>query len=221
MLRHFLAAAVLAAVATPALQAATTTVMSGSGIRALQIAYYSPVGQSFISAGTELTSFGFDFQTFNQGQANTPVTLTLRSGDGLTGAIVASRTMTLPTIPYDRDNHWYDFDFTGTALTAGATYTALLSTSSSLLGIVYGPDVNIYTGAVLGGDAYTGGEIVTSQTLSSPCAAGNNICDTNFRFTTTGDAAAVPEPASWAMMVGGFALLGATLRRRRATATFA
>lgn len=34
-------------------------------------------------------------------------------------------------------------------------------------------------------------------------------------------AAAVPEPASWAMMVGGFGLLGATMRRRaRTTVSF-
>jgi hypothetical protein len=31
----------------------------------------------------------------------------------------------------------------------------------------------------------------------------------------------VPEPASWAMMVGGFGLLGAAIRRRRANAVFA
>ena len=30
-------------------------------------------------------------------------------------------------------------------------------------------------------------------------------------------AAGVPEPASWAMMIGGFGLLGATARRRRAS----
>lgn len=34
------------------------------------------------------------------------------------------------------------------------------------------------------------------------------------RFTVPG-AAAVPEPASWAMMVGGFCLLGAATRRQR------
>ena len=34
-------------------------------------------------------------------------------------------------------------------------------------------------------------------------------------------ARAVPEPASWAMMIGGFALLGATLRRRKADVRFA
>ncbi|HEV2568727.1 choice-of-anchor C family PEP-CTERM protein [Sphingomonas sp.] len=33
--------------------------------------------------------------------------------------------------------------------------------------------------------------------------------------------AAVPEPASWAMMIGGFALLGAAARRRRSNAVFA
>jgi hypothetical protein len=31
----------------------------------------------------------------------------------------------------------------------------------------------------------------------------------------TGSAAPVPEPAAWAMMIGGFALAGTTLRRRR------
>lgn len=33
--------------------------------------------------------------------------------------------------------------------------------------------------------------------------------------------AAVPEPASWAMMVGGFGLMGAAMRRKRASALFA
>lgn len=34
-------------------------------------------------------------------------------------------------------------------------------------------------------------------------------------------AAAVPEPATWAMMIGGFGLVGASLRRRRTTVRFA
>ncbi len=32
---------------------------------------------------------------------------------------------------------------------------------------------------------------------------------------------AVPEPSSWAMMVGGFGLLGGALRRKKAVASFA
>ena len=35
---------------------------------------------------------------------------------------------------------------------------------------------------------------------------------------TLSDVAAVPEPASWALMIGGFGLAGAALRRRRALA---
>ncbi|PVX28471.1 PEPxxWA-CTERM sorting domain-containing protein [Sphingomonas pokkalii] len=34
-------------------------------------------------------------------------------------------------------------------------------------------------------------------------------------FTTTGSGGAVPEPATWAMLIGGLALAGAALRRRR------
>jgi hypothetical protein len=36
----------------------------------------------------------------------------------------------------------------------------------------------------------------------------------NLRF---GQAAAVPEPATWAMMLGGFGLVGASIRRKRAS----
>jgi hypothetical protein len=38
---------------------------------------------------------------------------------------------------------------------------------------------------------------------------------------TTSAPAAVPEPASWAMMLGGFGLVGSALRRRRASAAYA
>ncbi len=40
-------------------------------------------------------------------------------------------------------------------------------------------------------------------------------------FDTDSFAAAVPEPASWAMMIGGFGLIGGTLRSRRRNVAFA
>ncbi|MFS0736571.1 PEPxxWA-CTERM sorting domain-containing protein [Sphingomonas sp. 1P06PA] len=45
----------------------------------------------------------------------------------------------------------------------------------------------------------------------------------NFRFASGGflPAAAVPEPASWALMIGGFGLIGGTLRTRRMRPTAA
>jgi hypothetical protein len=49
---------------------------------------------------------------------------------------------------------------------------------------------------------------------------GLNVAATfDWRNDATG--AGVPEPASWALMIGGFGMAGATLRRRRATAVTA
>ena len=52
----------------------------------------------------------------------------------------------------------------------------------------------------------------------SLCNVGSGpatICSFSSSLTGNFSASAVPEPASWAMMVGGFGLLGATMRRRK------
>ena len=44
----------------------------------------------------------------------------------------------------------------------------------------------------------------------------------NASFSVTSEATApVPEPATWAMMIAGFGLMGATMRRRRTSVSFA
>ena len=69
----------------------------------------------------------------------------------------------------------------------------------------------ILSAPVTAGDQYN--IIVTGTALTS----GSRV-DGSINFT----AAAVPEPASWLMMVGGFGLLGAALRRKpRTQVTFA
>ena len=51
-------------------------------------------------------------------------------------------------------------------------------------------------------------------------AYGDNPATPQFNVTLSPAATgAVPEPASWAMMVGGFGLVGAAMRRRRAAST--
>lgn len=59
-----------------------------------------------------------------------------------------------------------------------------------------------YAFNVIGGKAYT-----LTTDVSNPTA---NVSS----YSSTIDFAAVPEPASWGMMIGGFALGGAALRRR-------
>lgn len=208
----------------PAAQAATTVeVAQGSGQRSLGLSFSGPAGQVFTAAGNALQSFGFQVQTLNAGAANAPLTLTLFDGAGSAGSVIASLSSTFTGIPATRTPTWVDFDLTGTALTTGATYTALLSSTSNRYGLVFGPDINLSTGRPVPGgvDAYADGYAIARSGLTGICAGDASICDANFRFTYDTVAGAVPEPATWAMMMGGIGAAGGALRRRRIAVRFA
>ena len=202
----------------PAAQAATTIeVAQGSGVRATTIPFVSYVGQVFTAAGDQILSFGFQVNTLNAGNANAPLTLTLYDGVGTGGTAITSVARTFTGIPATRTPTWIDFDLTGTELTTGAIYSALLTTTSSRYGVVYGPDININTGQPVPGstDAYAGGRFLTGGAQTGICAGEGSICDANFRYTYDNVAGVVPEPATWAMMIGGIGLAGGALRRRQ------
>lgn len=217
----FVTAACLAALSVVAAPAhAATTVVDVTTNRSLTISSFDPVGQTFTADGNQLSSFGFQLVSLNPTAANTAITLTLYDGAGFGGAVLATRSILPTNLPLqNRAPGWLDFDLTGTALTPGNTYTAALTTSGTRFALNYGPPINIYTGVAQGGDAYTGGNLVATNLGSNRvCATG--ICDSNFRFTTLNNSA-VPEPATWAMMLGGFGAMGLTLRRRRGLRTLA
>lgn len=61
-------------------------------------------------------------------------------------------------------------------------------------------------------DIQTAGDYLTQFTFNAgPFPAGDFVVDRVYVI-----AGAVPEPATWAMMIGGFGLAGGALRRRRA-----
>ena len=214
-----LATALFAAITlVPAANAATTQITGGSGQRALGITFFDPLGQTFTATDTDLQSFGFQINTLNPGSPNSAITFSLLNGAGFNGSVLATRSVTFAGVPATRDPTWIDFDLTGTKLVAGQSYTALLTTTSSRYGLIFGPDINIFTGQALGGDAYAGGSFIATGQNDATCNRG--ICDANFRFTAV-TPAAVPEPATWAMMIGGFGLAGGALRRRATSVTFA
>lgn len=218
--------AVLAATAPAAAQTADDTlqVVSGTtGARGVQILAFGPVGQSFTAIDSTLTSFGFQFQTFNASAANSPVSFSLLAGAGLGGASIYSQSLTLPTTLPGRTGVFHDFAVPDLAVTIGDVYTAVLSSASTRVGVALGPEYDIYNGTALGGDAYAGGRAYFATQPFGNCTndAGSN-CDLNFRVSgLRAIAAAVPEPASWGMMILGVGLAGGAVRRRRSTAALA
>ena len=76
---------------------------------------------------------------------------------------------------------------------------------------------NNYLGfrALVGNDAYYGFVFTTNGMLN-----GYGF-ETSANTVITATTAAVPEPATWAMMIGGFAFAGSVLRRRKSAATLA
>lgn len=108
----------------------------------------------------------------------------------------------------------YKFDFAGQgiAIVAGQTYTFSQSADPCVANVctTFNNQTNLQDGSTSGG--YAGGAL-TIGSNGVPSSPDN--ADLNFR--TFVNVAAVPEPASWAMMLAGFGLAGAALRRRTAS----
>lgn len=205
----------LALAAVPA-SAATLQVISGpTGQRAVTLEAFGPVGQSFTAFDTTISSVGFQFEALNPAAVNTPINLTLRSGSSLTGASLFSTSFTLPLTINGLTATWFDVAVPNWVVTTGQVYTLVMANTGGSFrnAVVLGPEINIQTGQVLGGDAYTGGTaLFTTQPYQNFCLT-SGICDLNFRITaTTPVIAAVPEPATWAMLVSGFGIAGFGLR---------
>jgi len=103
--------------------------------------------------------------------------------------------------------------------------SATLGTTTAFAGnILADQSITLNTGAtILCGRAIALNAAVTmdGNTISNNCvgagALGSGRTDFgSLGFSGSGGGAAVPEPASWALMIGGFGMAGAALRRRRA-----
>jgi hypothetical protein len=130
-----------------------------------------------------------------------------------------------------------DFNPTGVTLTAGTTYVAFLDTfglannsgvanvASCLALGTCNSNAIPNLGTLVYGNVYPDqntGQFNNDPANISYSNAFNVVYDATFSATI--QAAAVPEPASWAMMISGFGLIGGTLRRRNkiaATVKFA
>ena len=127
--------------------------------------------------------------------------------------------------------------FTGAGTTLPVIYTGTATFDSNLITIVQNDNWN-YTGAAFNGvritdlsnlSAFNGWGVLPSTTMTGfSFSTGGGSLYVNWQGVTTFTGAtvalggAVPEPASWALMLGGFGLVGGAMRsRRRQAVSFA
>ena len=97
------------------------------------IAANNPIGQSFLAEDPLLGSIAFAFYTANDFLPNDPITMTLFEGAGIGGTVLDTVTQTLSSTLSNSlfvPPVFIDFDFSGTALTVGTTYTVGVETGS-------------------------------------------------------------------------------------------
>ena len=183
--------------------------------RALTIIFFGPVGQSFTSATDTLTSFGFEFTSLNPGSLNAPITFSLLAGETLTGTALFNSAFTLPSsINSVNVQQFFDIPLPNISVVRGSRYTGMITTTSERNALLLGPGVDVQTGVLAGGDAFAGGRLLSAvPTGFTNCDTASSNCDANFRVTGN-LVTAVPEPSTWAMLLVGFAGIGAMLRRR-------
>ncbi|GAA0487371.1 hypothetical protein GCM10009096_32810 [Parasphingorhabdus litoris] len=142
---------------------------------------------------------------FNEQQG---VALTAAVGGLAAGTLVNSHYVFFDPAGGRRARGYVDFDsdILGVLTTRGP-----LSSTDTLLGLSNVNYLNPGARGLEGNDRFS--------------IAGNRI-NVDFRASSPGDfvrvltaAPAVPEPATWAMMIGGFGLVGGALRRRRKMTT--
>jgi hypothetical protein len=144
----------------------------------------------------------------------------LTSGTPLSPVITANFGSTIlgSSVPFD---DIFEFTIPQNGFGSGSLSTSFTSAKDKLTitdviinGVSHSPV------AMAGGQSFTGNGIPISSGVLNMIeivgTTGAAAVAATYSGTMTFDASAIPEAASWMMMIGGFAVTGAMLRRRRA-----
>lgn len=233
-MKKLLAAAVAVATfsAAPALAETVSNPNGGSSVAPL-------CGWPYQGGGCQTVFVGESFAASTTGKL-TNLQFTLNGGSSLTSvqAIVYALDGSLTTTFTPGAELWrsdavagtsglLEFNPTGLKLTAGQNYVAFLSTYYTTgTGQASVSSCNPFGGGACAvsnanpslGRAIVGRALGSNLDELSFAQIVNGSQDLTFSATIT----AVPEPANWALMIGGFGLVGGAMRRRaRVSVTYA
>lgn len=177
---------------------------------------WSGVAQS-ITALDSRVSFGFYMFSPTSGVQN--ITYTLFDGNGIYGNILSTKSASFQGGSYNPV--LVSVDFSSINLNIGGKYTFAVSMTSgptssgnySTASIAYASLGNYDN---VDDSVYSGGRFYF---LGSPYNSASYWIDRDIAFSMSGVSSGVPEPANWGLMIIGFGAAGATLRRRRRSAS--
>jgi hypothetical protein len=195
---------------TPAL--ATTVIDTTGGAGKFELGSFggsTTYGQTFTVGGdtvlnsysmylTKMTSESFQFKSY----------IYQWNGTGVTGPALFTSGLQQASIGTDRQ---YAFSTTGLQLASNMQYVALMTVDGV-------PNTNAFGTMmpVVANTTYSGGNFVYTNSntfggrwdCSAQCSFGDAWLKASF-------SSAVPETATWGMMIAGFGVMGAALRTRR------
>ena len=186
-----------------------------------------PLGQQ---VATAYTALGYTASTFT-----TPVNAAAVAGAdllvvlGRSNAFTSDETEVIRGFLYGGGNVL----LTGESANIGATANTHINTLAAALGsdivlnqVTQGIGDQFATGAEIVADPLTAGVTSFGYGRTTTLSGGRTLFFDDFggAFVAADEITApvpVPEPASWAMMIGGFAVVGGAMRRRSASMRFA
>ncbi|WP_166430550.1 PEPxxWA-CTERM sorting domain-containing protein [Polymorphobacter arshaanensis] len=212
-MKQFLFGSVLAlgaALATPAQAASYVVDLTGN------VAGFSNFQQDF--GGLHFNSYFLSLSGLDSSNA-----ITVDQGDDIFATVTLDALYTIPASQVRTDLLLYFFGsgfsggptavngafnfYDGTTLVGSYGYSSSTSSQLASFAVLFPPDNGAFSF-----DSFTTSVNITL--LDAPAT----LDQAAFSYSLVSDIRAVPEPASWALMIGGFTLVGTALRRRRSAA---
>ena len=198
-------AATLAGTANAAISVFTTQAgFNGATTDLSQQLYTSPLARTVGSYGYQVTAANGLFPGSNAGNVfmSTNTATDIMGFSGFTGGVSAI------------GGFFFASNISGAPTSASSITLTVTDNMGSIVEVVLNPTTTSFRG-------FTSTGTITSLSVAPTQPIGGFVWPSVDDLTLAQATAAVPEPATWAMMIAGFGLVGGTMRRRSTKVAFA